>query len=86
MWSGQERVSQLKFTIDEAAADFSYPSGSGIVTVNGGNQWGTTITDNSNNWNTAYNDKINSLAVTGTTTKTITLNKMVVQLQEVSPI
>ena len=64
-----------KFTIDEAAADFSYPSGSGIVTVNGGNQWGTTITDNSNNWNTAYNDKINSLAVTGTTTKTITLTQ-----------
>lgn len=30
---------------------------------------------NISNWNTAYNDKINSLSVTGTTTKTITLTQ-----------
>jgi hypothetical protein len=34
-----------------------------------------TATQNSSNWNTAYNDKINSAVVTGTTTKTITLTQ-----------
>jgi hypothetical protein len=34
-----------------------------------------TATQNSSNWNAAYNDKINSAAVTGTTTKTITLTQ-----------
>jgi len=33
------------------------------------------ITDNSANWNTAYNDSIISAAVTGTATKTLTLNQ-----------
>ena len=33
------------------------------------------ITDNSANWNTAYNDSIVSAAVTGTATKTLTLNQ-----------
>lgn len=33
------------------------------------------FTDNSTNWNTSYNDKINSLSVSGTTTKTITLTQ-----------
>ena len=33
------------------------------------------ITDNSSNWNTAYNDSIVSAAVTGTVTKTLTLNQ-----------
>jgi hypothetical protein len=33
------------------------------------------ITDNSANWNTAYNDSIISAAVTGTSTKTLTLNQ-----------
>jgi len=33
------------------------------------------ITDNSTNWNTAYNDSIVSAAVTGTATKTLTLNQ-----------
>jgi hypothetical protein len=31
------------------------------------------FTDNSTNWNTAYNKKVNSLAFSGTTTKTLTL-------------
>ena len=35
----------------------------------------TYITDNSTNWNTAYNDSIVSAAVTGTATKTLTLNQ-----------
>jgi hypothetical protein len=33
------------------------------------------ITDNSSNWNTAFNDSIVSAAVTGTTTKLLTLNQ-----------
>lgn len=33
------------------------------------------ITNNSSDWNTAYSDKINSASVTGTTTKTLTLNQ-----------
>jgi hypothetical protein len=35
----------------------------------------TYLTDNTANWNTAYNDSIVSAAVTGTTTKTLTLNQ-----------
>ena len=35
----------------------------------------SAITDNSANWNAAYNDKVNSLAFTGTTTKTLTLTQ-----------
>lgn len=34
-----------------------------------------TVTDNSTNWTAAYNDKINSLSFTGTTTKTLTLTQ-----------
>lgn len=33
------------------------------------------ITNNSSDWNAAYSDKINSASVTGTTTKTLTLNQ-----------
>lgn len=50
-----------------------YPSAG--IAVSTGSAWGTSITDNSANWNTSYNDKVNSLAVTGTTTKTITLTQ-----------
>jgi len=50
-----------------------YPS-SGIA-VSTGTAWGTSIADNSINWNTAYNRSIVSAAVTGTTTKTLTLNE-----------
>ena len=50
-----------------------YPSAG--IPVSTGSAWGTSITNNSTNWNTAYNDKVNSLAVTGTTTKTITLTQ-----------
>ena len=48
-------------------------SGTGIVkSVSGTISY---ITDNSANWNTAYNDSIASAAVTGTTTKTLTLTQ-----------
>ena len=45
------------------------------IALSTGTTWTTSIPNNSTNWNTAYNDKINSLAVTGTTTKTITLTQ-----------
>jgi hypothetical protein len=48
-------------------------SGTGLVKSTSGTI--TYITDNSSNWNTAYNDSIVSAAVTGTSTKTLTLNQ-----------
>lgn len=48
-------------------------SGTGLVLSNGGII--SYITDNSFNWNRAYNDSIVSAAVTGTTTKTLTLTQ-----------
>jgi hypothetical protein len=48
-------------------------SGTGIVKCTGSTV--SYITDGSANWNTAYNDSIVSLAITGTTTKTITLTQ-----------
>ena len=47
--------------------------GTGLVKSVGGTI--SYITDNSANWNTAYNDSIVSAAVTGTATKTLTLNQ-----------
>ena len=47
--------------------------GTGLVKSTSGTI--TYITDNSANWNTAYNDSIVSAAVTGTSTKTLTLNQ-----------
>jgi hypothetical protein len=48
-------------------------NGTGLVKSTAGTI--TYITDNSTNWNTAYNDSIVSAAVTGTSTKTLTLNQ-----------
>ncbi|NDB61789.1 hypothetical protein EB001_25610, partial [bacterium] len=48
-------------------------SGTGIVKSTAGTI--SYLTDNSTNWNTAYNDSIVSAAVTGTTTKTLTLTQ-----------
>lgn len=48
-------------------------SGTGIVKSTAGTI--SYLTDNSTNWTTAYNDKIISASVTGTTTKTITLTQ-----------
>ena len=45
------------------------------IALSTGTTWASSIPNNSANWNTAYNDKVNSLAVTGTTTKTITLTQ-----------
>jgi hypothetical protein len=48
-------------------------SGTGIVKSTGGTI--SYLTDSTSNWDAAYNDKINSAAVTGTTTKTLTLTQ-----------
>jgi hypothetical protein len=48
-------------------------NGTGIVKSTAGTI--SYLTDNTANWDAAYNDKINSAAVTGTTTKTLTLNQ-----------
>lgn len=51
----------------------NYLGGTGLVKSTAGTI--TYITDNSSNWNTAYNRSIVSASVTGTTTKTLTLNE-----------
>lgn len=51
----------------------NYLGGTGLVKSTAGTI--TYITDNSGNWNTAYDRSIVSAAVTGTTTKTLTLNE-----------
>ena len=48
-------------------------SGTGIVKSTGGTI--SYLTDNSSNWNSAYDNMIVSAAVTGTTTKTLTLTQ-----------
>jgi hypothetical protein len=48
-------------------------NGTGIVKSTAGTI--SYLTDNTANWDAAYNDKINSASVTGTTTKTLTLNQ-----------
>ena len=57
-----------------SSADFQATlSGTGIVKSTAGTI--SYLTDNSTNWNTAYNDKINSAAVTGIGTNTLTLTQ-----------
>jgi hypothetical protein len=57
-----------------SSADFQAPlSGTGIVKSTAGTI--SYLTDNSSNWNTAFNDKINSAAVTGSGTNTLTLTQ-----------
>jgi hypothetical protein len=57
-----------------SSADFQATlSGTGIVKSTSGTI--SYLTDNSTNWNTAYNDSIVSAGVTGTSTKTLTLNQ-----------
>jgi hypothetical protein len=57
-----------------SSADFQATlSGTGIVKSTAGTI--SYLTDNSSNWNTAFNDKINSAAVTGSGTNTLTLTQ-----------
>jgi hypothetical protein len=51
-----------------------YPSSAGLAYFNG-TSWGTSITDNSTDWNTAFDNHITGVSVTGTDIKTITLTQ-----------
>jgi hypothetical protein len=59
--------------ISETITGINYDSASGIFSMASGYSIATTASQAT--WDAAYNDKINSAAVTGTTTKVLTLNQ-----------
>jgi len=59
--------------ISETITGINYDSASGIFSMASGYAIATTASQAT--WDAAYNDKINSAAVTGTTTKVLTLNQ-----------
>jgi ribosomal protein L35AE/L33A len=59
--------------ISETITGINYDSASGIFSMASGYAISTTASQAT--WDAAYNDKINSAAVTGTSTKTLTLNQ-----------
>jgi hypothetical protein len=63
-------VDNLQTTLDGKVDDFI---GTGLVKSTAGTV--SYVTDNSSSWNLAYNDKVNNIGVSGTTTKTITLTQ-----------
>jgi hypothetical protein len=59
--------------ISETVTGLDYNNTTGVLSLTSGYVIPTTT--NETNWNAAYNDKINSASVTGTTTKTLTLTQ-----------
>jgi len=59
--------------ISENITGINYDSASGIFSMASGYAIATTASQDT--WDAAYNDKINSASVTGTSTKTLTLNQ-----------
>ena len=57
----------------ESVTGLDYNSTTGVLSTTAG--YGIPTTASQSNWDAAYNDKINSAAVTGTTTKTLTLTQ-----------
>jgi hypothetical protein len=57
----------------ESVTGLDYNSATGVLSTTTG--YGIPTTASQSNWDAAYNDKINSAAVTGTTTKTLTLTQ-----------
>jgi hypothetical protein len=57
----------------ESVTGLDYNSTTGVLSTTAG--YGIPTTASQTNWDAAYNDKINSAAVTGTTTKTLTLTQ-----------
>jgi hypothetical protein len=57
----------------ESVTGLDYNSTTGVLSTTTG--YGIPTTASQSNWDAAYNDKINSAAVTGTTTKTLTLTQ-----------
>ena len=59
--------------ISESVTGLDYNNTTGVLSTTAG--YGIPTTASQTNWDAAYNDKINSAAVTGTTTKTLTLTQ-----------
>jgi len=63
-------IDNLQTSLNNKVDDFT---GTGLVKSIAGTV--SYVTDNSSSWNLAYNDKVNAVGITGTTTKTITLTQ-----------
>jgi hypothetical protein len=64
---------RARAAISETVTGLDYNSSTGVLSTSAG--YGIPTTASQTNWDAAYNDKINSAAVTGTTTKTLTLTQ-----------
>jgi hypothetical protein len=64
---------RARAAISETVTGLDYNSSTGVLSTSLG--YGIPTTASQTNWDAAYNDKINSAAVTGTTTKTLTLTQ-----------
>jgi hypothetical protein len=62
-----------RLAISESVTGLDYDNTTGVFSLTSGYVIPTTTS--ATNWDAAYNDKINSAAVTGTTTKTLTLTQ-----------
>jgi hypothetical protein len=62
-----------RLAISESVTGLDYNNTTGVFTLTSG--YVIPTTSSATNWDAAYNDKINSAAVTGTTTKTLTLTQ-----------
>jgi len=64
---------RARAAISESVTGLDYNSATGVLSITTG--YGIPTTASQTTWDAAYNDKINSAAVTGTTTKTLTLTQ-----------
>jgi len=64
---------RARASISETITGIDYNSTTGVFSISSG--YGIPTTASQTTWDAAYNDKINSAAVTGTTTKTLTLTQ-----------
>ena len=64
---------RARAAISESVTGLDYNSATGVFSITTG--YGIPTTASQTTWDAAYNDKINSAAVTGTTTKTLTLTQ-----------
>ena len=60
-------------SFSSTATGLTYTNTTGVFSLTSG--YSIPTTTNQTNWTTAYNDKVNSLAFSGTTTKTLTLTQ-----------
>ena len=64
---------RARAAISETVTGLDYNSSTGVLSITTG--YGIPTTASQTTWDAAYNDKINSAAVTGSTTKTLTLTQ-----------